>query len=128
VAGFLRNGWTQSSGISGRFNPESVDEISGIPNRLHDDLEVQGYNRPRRGPTTSLGAPLLARSEGLFAGFAGPRALFYSSASRRLKWVRKNSKFSCQLGAECTFDRCRLKISTSSALFAGALKTLASWI
>jgi hypothetical protein len=51
------------------------------PHRLHDDQEVQGRNRPRRGPTTPLGKTPLARSEGLLEGFAGPRALFYSSAS-----------------------------------------------
>jgi hypothetical protein len=52
-------------------------------------------------PNTMAHAPI-ARSEGFPEGFAGPRALFYSSSSCRLMRVSKNSKFSCQLSAECT--------------------------
>jgi hypothetical protein len=74
------------------------------PEHLHDDLEVQEGNRSLRGPTTSLGKTPLARSEGLHDGFADPRALFCSSLSCWLKRVSKNSKFSCQLGAECTLE------------------------
>jgi hypothetical protein len=57
------------------------------------------------GPQRHLAKTPLARSEGFPDGFAGPRALFYSSASCWLKRVSKNSKFSCQLGAECTIKR-----------------------